>query len=161
MSDAKKKAGEGGKNKGGASTKYKPEYDEQARKLCLLGYIDTELADFFNVALSTINKWKLDFPSFSESLKKGKVVADAEVSETLFNKAKGYNYDEVRVEESEDAGTKTVTTTKHLAGDTTAQIFWLKNRQPKLWRDKQEIDQQTTIKVNETLAEKLNGGSKR
>ncbi|MES1763769.1 hypothetical protein ACKWMU_12765, partial [Escherichia coli] len=52
-------------------TKYQEAYAEQARKLCLLGYTDAELADFFEVSESTINKWKLDYPEFSESIKKG------------------------------------------------------------------------------------------
>ncbi len=64
-------------------TKYQEAYAEQARKLCLLGYTDAELADFFEVSESTINKWKLDYPEFSESIKKGKAVADAEVSDRL------------------------------------------------------------------------------
>lgn len=51
-------------------TKYQEAYAEQARKLCLLGYTDAELADFFEVSESTINKWKLDYPEFSESLKR-------------------------------------------------------------------------------------------
>ncbi len=51
-------------------TKYQEAYAEQARKLCLLGYTDAELADFFEVSESTINKWKLDYPKFSESIKK-------------------------------------------------------------------------------------------
>jgi uncharacterized protein YjcR len=55
-------------------TKYQEAYAEQARKLCLLGYTDAELADFFEVSESTINKWKLDYPKFSESIKKGKAV---------------------------------------------------------------------------------------
>ena len=59
-------------------TKYQEAYAEQARKLCLLGYTDAELADFFEVSESPINKWKLDYPEFSESIKKGKAVADAE-----------------------------------------------------------------------------------
>ncbi len=50
-------------------TKYQEAYAEQARKLCLLGYTDAELADFFEVSESTINKWKLDYPKFSESIK--------------------------------------------------------------------------------------------
>lgn len=51
-------------------TKYQEAYAEQARKLCLLGYTDAELADFFEVSESTINKWKLDYPKFSESIKR-------------------------------------------------------------------------------------------
>lgn len=51
-------------------TKYQEAYAEQARKLCLLGYTDAELADFFEVSESTINKWKIDYPKFSESIKR-------------------------------------------------------------------------------------------
>ncbi|THF91722.1 terminase, partial [Escherichia coli] len=71
-------------------TKYQEAYAEQARKLCLLGYTDAELADFFEVSESTINKWKLDYPKFSESIKKGKAVADAEVSDRLYQRAMGF-----------------------------------------------------------------------
>ena len=56
---------------------------------------------------------------------------------SLFGRAKGYEVTEVRDEVSEQ-GVKKVTTQKHVAGDTTAMIFWLKNRQPRQWRDKQE-----------------------
>ena len=55
----------------------------------------------------------------------------------MYGRAKGYEVTEVRDEVSEQ-GVKKVTTKKHVAGDTTAMIFWLKNRQPKQWRDKQE-----------------------
>ena len=71
-------------------TKYQEAYAEQARKLCLLGYTDAELADFFEVSESTINKWKLDYPKFSETIKKGKAVADAEVSDRLYQRAMGF-----------------------------------------------------------------------
>lgn len=56
----------------------------------MLGYTDAELADFFEVSESTINKWKLDYPEFSESIKKGKAVADAEVSDRLYQRAMGF-----------------------------------------------------------------------
>jgi len=102
------------KNKGGRPTKYKAEMNEQAQKLCLLGAKDSELATFFNVSESTVNKWKLDHPKFSESLRAGKGDADAEVASSLYKTA--------------------------LSGNTTAQIFWLKNRRSSEWRDKQEID---------------------
>ena len=51
----------------GRPSKYKSEYAEQARKLCLLGATDTDMADFFDVDEATINRWKLDFPEFCES----------------------------------------------------------------------------------------------
>lgn len=124
-----------------ADTKYKKEYDELAYNYCLLGAIDKQLADFFSVSESTVNKWKLDFPSFSESIKKAKFDADAAVAKSLFKRATGYS----TTEEKNESGTvgvnvvnKTTITTKEIAPDTTAQIFWLKNRQPALWRDKTE-----------------------
>ncbi|WP_446471148.1 terminase [Xenorhabdus stockiae] len=116
-------------------TKYQEAYAEQARKLCLLGYTDKELADFFEVSESTLNNWKHDHPEFLESLKKGKQVADGEVAAKLFHRATGYEHseDDIRVVEGKIVITPT---TKHYPPDTTAAIFWLKNRQKDNWRDK-------------------------
>ncbi len=125
-------------NKGKPSS-YQPEYAEQARKLCLLGATDKELADFFNVSESTINKWKIDFVEFSESIKKGKDLADADVAERLFNRACGYVAPDVDIKVIDSRIVKT-DFLKHYPPDTTAAIFWLKNRQKNKWRDKQEID---------------------
>ncbi|MEG5642276.1 terminase [Enterobacter asburiae] len=127
------------KKKVGRPSRYKKEYAEQARKLCLLGYTDAELADFFEVAESTINKWKKDHPEFSESIKKGKSVADGEVASKLFHRATGYEHpeDDIRAVEGKIVITPTV---KHYPPDTAAAIFWLKNRQGKKWRDKQDIN---------------------
>ena len=121
-------------------TKYQEAYAEQARKLCLLGYTDADLADFFEVDESTINNWKKDYPEFLESIKKGKSVADGDVAEKLFHRAIGYEHpeDDIRVVEGSIVITPTV---KHYPPDTTAAIFWLKNRQSKAWRDKQELEQ--------------------
>ena len=119
------------------STAYKEEYNDLAFKYCLMGATDVRLAEFFDVTEKTINNWKIEFPTFLQSIKRGKHEADAEVVNSLYGRAKGYEVTEVRDEVS-DQGVKKVTTKKHIAGDTTAMIFWLKNRQPKQWRDKQE-----------------------
>ena len=71
----------------GRKSNYKPEYANQALKLCLLGATDKEMADFFGCSEQTLNKWKKDFPDFLESLKKGKNVADANVASKLYNRA--------------------------------------------------------------------------
>ena len=118
-------------------TDYKEEYNDLAFKYCLMGATDVRLAEFFDVTEKTINNWKIDYPEFFQSIKRGKHEADAEVVNSLYGRAKGYEVTEVRDEVS-DQGVKKVTTKKHIAGDTTAMIFWLKNRQPKQWRDKQE-----------------------
>ncbi|MDC9598767.1 terminase [Xenorhabdus anantnagensis] len=116
-------------------TKYQEAYAEQARKLCLLGYTDKELADFFEVSESTLNNWKHEHPEFLESIKKGKAVADGEVAAKLFHRATGYEHpeDDIRAVDGKIVITPT---TKHYPPDTTAAIFWLKNRQKSHWRDK-------------------------
>ena len=131
----------------GRPAKYKEEYNEQARKLCLLGATDKELADFFNVCEATINNWKIKHPSFLESIKKGKEIADATVAEKLFHRATGYSHEEVKLSQSEGKFTDEKVVTKHYAPDATAAIFWLKNRQPDKWRDKQEVDHSGEIKT--------------
>lgn len=124
----------------GRPTSYKPEYCEQAYKLCLLGADDKRIADFFDVAESTLNKWKLDFPEFSESLKAGKDDADASIAASLYHKAKGYVGKKVVTASFNGQITDSMEVAEYYAPDTTAAIFWLKNRQPKQWRDKQDID---------------------
>lgn len=125
--------------KNGRPTDYKPEYDELAYKFCLLGAKDTQLAEFFGVAESTLNLWKKKHESFSESLKKGKAIADAEVAASLYHRALGYQHAEQKVFNNQGE-IVTHDTVKHYAPDPTAAIFWLKNRQPELWRDKREVD---------------------
>lgn len=123
----------------GRPTDYKPEYAEQARKLAQLGATDIEMADFFGVALSTINRWKIVFPEFSESSKLGKEVADERVEQSLFKRATGYTHheDDIRAINGEIVITPTL---KHYPPDTAAAIFWLKNRKKEHWRDKIEHD---------------------
>ena len=120
-------------------TKYQEANAEQARKLCLLGYTDAELADFFEVSEATINNWKLDHSEFLESIKKGKAVADGDVASNLYHRAMGYTAKEKREEKTAE-GFKEVDAEKHIPGDVTAMIFWLKNRQKDKWREKQDVN---------------------
>jgi hypothetical protein len=127
------------KHPGGRPTKYKEEYNEMAFKLCLLGAIDKDLANFFDVEESTVNKWKIDYPKFSESIKKGKDDADAKVAQSLYHRALGYEHPEEKIFCS-DGEITTYDTVKHYPPETAAAIFWLKNRQSKKWRDKVETE---------------------
>ncbi|HET8839735.1 MAG TPA: terminase [Flavobacteriaceae bacterium] len=136
-------------NKVGRPTKYKKEFSDQARKLCLLGATDNELADFFEVSEVTINAWKKEFPEFLKSIKSGKINADSEVADRLFKRAIGYQYKELKEEYGPSEILKTKTeTTKTVTPEVTAQIFWLKNRQPEKWRDKQNIEAEIKGNVN-------------
>lgn len=120
-------------------TDYRQEYAEQAHKLCLLGFTDKQLAAFFGVNESTINRWKDKYPEFCKSIKSGKVIADAQVTESLFKRATGIEVTEVEVRDDGKKKVKRVTK-RPIPPDTTAQIFWLKNRQPELWRDKPTVE---------------------
>ena len=111
---------------GGRKSSYKKEYAEQAFKYCLLGAIDRQLAELFDVSEKTINTWKKRYIKFSSALKRGKAIADAEVANSLYKNATENN-------------------------NVTAQIFWLKNRRPQDWRDKQNV----THDVDDSLTELL------
>lgn len=138
-------------SKNGRPSKYKAEYAIQGKKLCEKGFIDDELADFFCVDVSTLNRWKGAHPEFQESLKRGKRHSDDKVVDALYNRALGYETKEFKLEES-DTGKKSVVITKQVAGDTTAQIFWLKNRQPAEWRDRQELAHSLTDDFDELMS---------
>ena len=143
-------------NEGGRPTKYKPEFNEQAYKLCLLGAIDKDLADFFEVSESTINLWKLEKEGFSESIKEGKIMADASLADRLYKRAYGapvirqqaYKMKDISYDDKgnriETERIEIVDLVQEQPPDTTALIFWLKNRNPDNWRDKQEVDHQSS-----------------
>lgn len=146
---------------------YKPELDEHAYNYCLLGAMDEDLAQFFGVSVTTLNKWKKKYPRFGERIRAGKLYADIHVARSLYKKAIGFicrqvvthgtkmpakmakfegSMDETFFEEGDDDFQLVKITTKEVVPDTRAQIFWLKNRQPKLWREKQEVDHTTDAK---------------
>lgn len=128
----------------GRPSAYRAAYAEQAYKLCLLGATDADMAEFFEVAESTINLWKQKHPEFSESIKRGKADADANVAEALYKRAVGYSHPDTHI--SNYQGEVIVTPiTKHYPPDPVSMIFWLKNRQPAKWRDRIEHQADVTV----------------
>lgn len=125
--------------KAGRHELFKPEYVEQAHKLCLLGATDDMLADFFHVTTQTVGNWKLSHPEFFEALKISKIEADEKVSRSLYNRALGYSHSTQKIFNANGVPL-VVDTIEQYPPDTTAAIFWLKNRQPKQWRDRVEQD---------------------
>lgn len=131
-----------GKGVGGRPSKYKPEYDEQAGRLCMLGATDAEMADFFGISVRTLYRWKTESESFCQALNIGKEHADARVKRSLYMRATGYDFTEqqafkVKVSQHEEK-VEVVDVDRHMPPDTTAAIFWLKNRDPRNWRDRVE-----------------------
>ncbi|GAB4023211.1 hypothetical protein GCM10028808_72960 [Spirosoma migulaei] len=133
-------------NEGGRPSNYVETYAQQAYKLCLLGATDADLADFFEVTETTINNWKNAHQEFFESIKKGKTLADAEVADSLYNRAIGYSHPDTHFTSFEGNVIQTPTT-KYYPPDPTSAIFWLKNRQRKHWRDKVDVEQTTEVTV--------------
>ncbi len=145
---------EEGKNNKGRPTKYDESYNDLAYKFCLMGATDKQLAEFLDICEATLYTWKKEYPDFLEAIKDGKHRADAEISQSLFNKARG-GYAEVPDPMGEEGDTKTV----YIPPDTTSMIFWLKNRQPDKWRDKRE--EEVTLKNDLTaLLDEVDGSSK-
>lgn len=99
------------------------------------GLTDEQIAKNMGISRSTLSEWKLKYPDISDTLKKGKEVIDTEVENALLKRALGYKYEEKSTTISDKDGVKVTTTKKELPPDTTAQIFWLKNRCPDLWRE--------------------------
>lgn len=130
----------------GRPSSYKPEFVEQARKLALLGATDQEIADFFKVEVRTVYRWKHDQDEFCQALKVGKDVADERVERSLYQRAIGYEQEEVKIFMPSGAAEPVYAPFRaKVAPDTTAAIFWLKNRRSGAWRDKSEVDNRLTV----------------
>jgi hypothetical protein len=114
----------------GRPTVFESKYIEQAFKFALLGLTNDEMADAFDVSHQTFYNWCKLYPEFLESLKRGRADADAHVSKSLYRQA--------------------------LKGNTTAMIFWLKNRQPSKWRDTamREDNDSSQIRIHGGLPDK-------
>ena len=130
--------------------KYSPEYNELAYKLALLNITDKEIAFTLGIAESTLYKWKVDYPDFSEALKKGKGPANGEVALSLYKRATGYNHKETKVfcYQGEVVTCEVMT---HWPPDVGAIALFLKNRRPDLWKERHEI--QATFQENTKKSE--------
>ena len=108
------------------------------------GLTDEQIAENMGISRSTLNSWKDKYPDISDTLKRGKEVVDRQVENALLKRALGYRYDEITMEN----GVETKRVTKEVMPDTTAQIFWLKNRKPEEWRDRKDIDLVGEVNTN-------------
>jgi hypothetical protein len=106
------------------------------------GLTNIQIAQNIGVGERTFSEWVIRFPAISAALKKGKEPVDIQVENALLRRALGYDYEETITEVEDLGGGRTKKhvrkVTKHVPADTTAQIFWLKNRKPKQWREKME-----------------------
>lgn len=123
------------------------------------GLTDEQITSNMGITRSTLNEWKKKYSDISDTLKRGKEVVDIQVENALLKRALGYSYVETTREQVIDYDkttgvpigshmeiTKEVT--KEVVPDTTAQIFWLKNRKPEDWRDKRGVAVEGTLNTN-------------
>lgn len=116
------------------------------------GLTDEQIAHNIGISVSTLNNWKNNHVEILESLKKGKEVIDRQVENALLKRALGYEYEEVKEKFEGGVMTERIVTKKEVVADTTAQIFWLKNRKPEKWRDKPEYEDHSAIdKLDEII----------
>lgn len=115
------------------------------------GLTDEQISKNMGIAYSTLRDWKKKFPALQAALKKGKEVVDYEVESALYKRAIGYEVEEEKIYIQEIDGRTTKrkeVIKKHIPGDTTAQIFWLKNRKPNDWRDRKETEISGELKTS-------------
>lgn len=128
------------------------------------GLTDEQIAANMGITRSTLNEWKKKYSDISDTLKRGKDIVDIQVENALLKRALGYTYIETTQERVGDydphTGLKTgshmevtKTVTKEVQPDTTAQIFWLKNRKPDTWRDKRDVGIEGTLNTNNPFAD--------
>lgn len=139
----------------------KSKYDEYIKpKLILIegwardGLTIEQICHNLDISKTTFYKYMEEHSELSERLKKGKEVVDIEVENALLKRALGYTFNEVTQEQvmNKETGEYELQITKvvkkEVNPDTTAQIFWLKNRKPKQWRDKQELEHSGNMNIN-------------
>ena len=128
------------------------------------GLTKEQIAKNIGINVKTLWDWERAHPPICNALKKGREVVDREVENALLKKARGYSYDEVKDEYEGGILVKRTVIKKMVLPDTTAQIFWLKNRKPNEYRDKHDIEvskpNDETIKEMETYFGKLRAKEK-
>ncbi len=123
------------------------------------GLIDEQIAELLKIAPNTIKNWNED-EKFLAARKRGKAISDDRVERSLYERATGYSHldTDIRVVEGKIVTTEII---KHYPPDTTACIFWLKNRKRAEWRDKQEIEHSASGSIMAAVAAHLSGEGKK
>ena len=104
------------------------------------GLTDEQIAINIGISRSTLFEWRKNNQDISNALKKGKEVVDIEVENALLKRALGYTVTLKEQKVDKDGCVHDLVKDVHVPGDTTAQIFWLKNRRKQQWRDKVEVE---------------------
>jgi hypothetical protein len=160
MTKAVAKAKKQSKNKMGRPTAWRDEFLSYGYRLALLGATNPKIADAFGVSIKTLEAWQRSKPDFKAVLARGRAEADANVAHSLYRKATGYK----KTVEKSTASGKVVTLREFFPPDTTAAIFWLKNRARDDWKDRHDVDATHTHTISEafeTFVREISTGSRK
>lgn len=132
----------------GRDSLYDPSMNEAARKLALLGLTNDEMAAFFGVDVRTFQRWMAGEPAFCQAVNDGKVIADANVAESLYKRATGEHVQIEKVYTNKQTGDRqTIKVMTYIPGEAGAAMNWLKNRRRKDWQDKVDHNHEGTVTV--------------
>ena len=124
------------------------------------GLSEEQIAKNFGISITTFNRAKKD-PDYGEAIRTAliqtKDVVDMQVENMLYKRAMGYEYDEVKEEYESGILVKRTVTKKVVVPDTSAQIFWLKNRKPSEWRDRREVDNTVALEKLDMVLGQIQG----
>ena len=129
----------------GRPTAYRPEYAEQARKLCRNGATDREIAYILGVCVRTFYRWRAEHDAFADALVDGKELADDRVERALYERACGYDYDDVKIFHPASAKEPVIVPVRvHVPADVGAAKQWLASRRPQPWAGEKPSQEDTT-----------------
>ena len=136
----KRKPGAPKRNVGRPTAYDSATHPERAMNLGLLGMSDIEIAAAFNIDAATLYRWQYRYPEFRESIRAGKIEADARVVKSLYDRACGMMVPVVKVLARQDREAEIVQYDDYLPPDVNAARLWLFNRQPDRWRDRKSVE---------------------
>ena len=118
------------------------------------GLTDEQIAAELGINRVTLYRWKAKYPELKQALTVSKNLVDSLVEDSLLKRAMGYDYEETELVAGQNGKTQRIKKVKkHAASDTTACIFWLKNRQPAAWRDKREMEHSGNIGTEQDMGQ--------
>jgi hypothetical protein len=126
--------------KRGPKSKFNDKVRETFLRLIKEGKTEDEIASIVGVCRRTLNNWKGEHPELLYAVREARMAADELVEISLYRRALGYSHPEEKIIQTRDGGIDHAVITKHYPPDTTAAMFWLRNRQPKRWKEKTEGD---------------------
>jgi Helix-turn-helix domain len=124
----------------GRPTSYDPADLPKLKELAEAGATNEELADYLGVSIRSIYRWRNENKEFRHAIKISKESADGRIEESLYKRAFGFEHESVKIFCNKDGEVTQVPYKEYVPPDPTSMIFWLKNRKPKEWRDKSEVE---------------------